>query len=111
MKNVMYAMLFTASLGSIAPVFAADMQGMKMGQADAGEMVSHGTGVIKSLDPLGAAASSMLCCGDVLMYINGSKLSGLSLEHANTFFSAVPFPFPFPSPVPLPFFFGSIVNF
>lgn len=51
MKNVMYAMLFTASLGSIAPVFAADMQGMKMGQADAGEMVSHGTGVIKSLDP------------------------------------------------------------
>lgn len=51
MKNVIYAMLFSASLASMSPVFAADMQGMKMGPADAGDTVSHGTGVIKSLDP------------------------------------------------------------
>ena len=50
----------------------------------------NGVLVIKSLDPLGAAASSMLCCGDVLMYINGSKLSGLSLEHVQALIRGPP---------------------
>ena len=50
----------------------------------------NGALVIKSLDPLGAAASSMLCCGDVLMYINGSKLSGLSLEHVQALIRGPP---------------------